>query len=342
MAAYISFQPSDFFTPKLYTGTGSEITVTGVGFQPDFTWLKDRSAIQHHQLYDSARGAGEVIYSNLINAEGTVTQQLKSWTSDGYVIGTDGSVNTNTNLYASWNWKGGTTSGLTGGTITPSAYSINTTSGFGVYHYNCTGANANIAHGLGAAPEMLITKSLGDTSPWAVWHTGIANTEYLVLNTTAAKATGAAMWNSTSPTSTLFYLGTDGQTNGTGKNNVMYAFASVKGYSKFGSYEGNGNVDGPFIYTGFRPGFVMIKNIDGVEGWDMYDIKRNPGNLTDNKLKADSSVAEEVDSTVAIDILSNGFKIRTTSTEINLSTAVYAAFAEFPLVSSNSKAGVAR
>jgi len=237
-----------------------------------------------------------------------------------------------------------TTSGVdfSSGDITPTAYSINTTSGIGIYHYTCTGANATMVHGLSSAPKMLITKSLGDTAPWAVWHTGMNPTNYLVLDTTAAEVTGTAMWNSTAPSSSVISLGSDGQSNGSGKNNIMYAFSDVKGYSAFGAYEGNSNVDGPFIYTGFRPAMVIIKNIDRSEPWKIWDTKRSPYNTTENTLNVNDDTAQNSSAVQKLGLYANGFKVRTTSTEINTSTCVYAAFAEFPLVSSNSKAGVAR
>ena len=349
MAEYISFQPKDFFSPTLYTGTGAELTVTGIDFQPDFTWLKDRSATQHHQVYDSVRGAGKVIYPNLDNAEGTVTQQLKSWTSDGYVIGTDGSANTDTNLYASWNFKAGTAfSGATTGSGTLKTYtaSVSTTSGISITKYIGNGTSDHrIPHNLGAVPKIVIVKKLNASAGWVVMGTNMLTSSnyYLSLETDAAQDDGAGTVFYSWPSSTYFGIGAAGTTNTNDGDYIAYSFAPIKGYSSFGIYEGNGNVDGPFIYTGFRPAFVMIKNIDRSEAWDMYDTKRNPFNLGTSKLlQANSDVAENATSTIDIDILSNGFKVRTTSTEINLSTSTYMAFAEFPFVSSNSKAGTAR
>ena len=178
--AFISFQPSDFFKPLLYTGNGSTQTISGAGFQPDFTWIKGDNS-EYHRSYDSVRGATKEIYPNANLGEGTNANSLTSWNADGFAVGTETGVNTNTDDYSAWNWKAGTTSGLSGGTITPSAYSINTTSKFGCYTYAGTGANATLAHGLGAAPSLVMTKSLGDTSPWAVWCKGLTNTEYLVF-----------------------------------------------------------------------------------------------------------------------------------------------------------------
>ena len=341
MAAYISFQPKDFFSPTLYTGTGSELTVTGVGFQSDVSWLKDRSATQHHQLYDSVRGAGEVIYPNLDNAEGTVTQQLKSWTSDGYVIGTDGSVNTSSNLYASWNWKMGTTSGLSGGTITPSGYSISTTAGQSVIAWTGTGSAGTIPHGLGVTPKMIIVKETSNATNWAVYHSVWGNTKFKQLNTTAVLAT-TTNWNDTSPTSSLFSVGGGDQTNTSGRTYVAYCFAPVKGYCHIGSYIGNGDADGPFVYTGFKPGFVMIVRTDSTYDWTMFDNKRIGYNPENYFLWANSDAADAT--TDYMDILSNGYKIIGTTQGINGGTSeyVYIAFAANPIVSSNNVPTVAR
>ena len=346
MEAYISFQPSDFFNTKLYTGDASTQAVTGVGFAPNMTWIKNRSASGDHSLYDTPRGATKCIIPNVNDDEQTYSTGLTVFGSDGFTVGSQAIVNGSGNNIVSWNWKMGTTSGLSGGTITPSAYSIDATRKQGVYAYTGNGTGgATFAHGLGTAPHMVIVKNL--TTGGDYWNvnfpfTSLGSTGRLYLNDPGANSATSAAWNSTVPTSTLITLGSNGEVNGSAKSMIFYAFAPVKGYSAFGEYESNEDADGPFIYTGFRPGFVILKNIDRSEGWDIYDTKRNTGNLTDNFLKANSNAAEEVNSTLAIDILSNGFKIRTTSTEINHSTVCYAAFAEFPIVSSNSKAGVAR
>ena len=345
--AYISFKPSDFFNPLLYTGDGTAIgsggnALTGVGFQPDMTWIKCRNAAQGHQLFDAARGATKVIWPEDSGAETTRAESLTSWQSDGFTLGNDGDVNTNSNTYVSWCWKAGTNSGVdfSSGDITPTAYSINTTSGIGIYHYNCTGANATMVHGLSSAPKMLITKSLGDTSPWAVWHTGMNPTNYLVLNDTAAQATNANAWNSTAPSSTVISFGSDGQTNGSGKNNIMYAFSDVKGYSKFGMYEGTGSSSAtPYIWTGFRPAWIMIKTYNNVHNWAIYDDKRLGKNADSNQgnasLSANLTSTEQKDDD--IDIFANGFRPRVTSNQVNGSGWLYsyAAFANNPMVGSN-------
>jgi len=343
--AYTTINKStDHVNTKLYTGNNSTNAITGVGHQPDMVWIKRRNNTSDHQVYDAVRGAQKGIFTSTTGAEATEgsTRGLNAFNSDGFTLGAEvsdiaGSCNANSDTYASWNWKAGTTSGLSGGTITPSAYSINTTSKFGIYKYSGTGANATLAHGLGATPSLVMTKSLGDTSPWAVWCKGLANTEYLVLNDSAGKGTGASnMWNSTSPTDTLISFGSDGQTNGSGKTFICYVWCDVAGYCKAGSYTGNGNADGTFIYTGFKPAWIMIKRTGSAQSWVMFDNKRNPFNLTDNILFAHLNNAEQVDTTPNIDIVSNGWKIRHTDDSINGSeTYIYMAFGQ-SLVGSNN------
>ena len=355
MAAYISFQPSDFFNTKLYTGTGSSLAITGVGFQPDFVWTKNRDATDNHNLFDSPRGVREFISSNMTSVETTGADSLNSFDSDGFTLGTWGDVNGSGEDYVSWNWKGGTTSGLSGGTITPSAYSFNTTSGFGVYAYTGTGANATIPHGLGVAPHLVIVKHLSGASDWEVGSTSYTSWAYHQgLNLNNAESSSATCWNSTAPTSTVFSVGTNGAINGSGQTYIAYVFANVKGYSKFGSYIANNNTDGPFIYTGFSPAFVMIYDTTGgsYKSWCMFDTTRQPNNANMGKtLYANRNYAEgkrgegSASSTIpAIDIVSNGFKPRVGNDEVNTVTDkyIYMAFAEFPFVSSNSIPTTAR
>ena len=348
MAAYISFQPTDFFNTKLYSGTGSSNAVTGVGFEPDFVWIKNRTDTSNHRAFDAVRGANKRLTPNTNGAETTTTQELMSFDSNGFTVGTETDVNSSSHTFASWNWKAGTTSGLTGGTITPSSYSINTTSGFGIYKYTGTGSAGTIAHGLGVAPTMMIVKKTNTTGDWYVYHKDMpsGNGYHLRLNATSAEASGTE-WNSTNPTSTVFSLGANSNVNASGATFIAYVFAPVKGFSKFGGYTGNGNANGTFIYTGFRPAFVLIKATFG-EAWNIWDDKRNTPtgskNVNYTVLQPSNANAEGTGGAQAIDMLSNGFKTRNSSDEINKSanTYVYAAFAEFPFVSSNSKAGVAR
>ena len=344
--AFISFQPSDFFKPLLYTGNGSTQTISGAGFQPDFTWIKGDNS-EYHRAYDSVRGATKEIYPNANLGEGTNANSLTSWNADGFAVGTETGVNTNTDDYSAWNWKAGTTSGLSGGTITTSAYSINTTSGVGIYQYAGTSSNGTIAHGLGTAPECVIVKKFSAADSWWVYHQGTGAGKYMVLDTTAAPVTNSAAWNDSAPTDTLIHLGTAGNTNSSSGSPtyIMYAFAPVKGFSSFGKYYGNNNDDGPFIYTGFRPAFLMVKQSNDVGDWLIMDDKRVGYNPDNNYFKANATSASQ-GAANKCDILSNGFKPRSSGAGHDLNGASdtynYMAFAEFPMVSSNSKAGTAR
>ena len=332
--AYSTIDKSTSFQNNvLYTGNGTAIgsggqAITGVGFSADFTWIKERSSTSGHHWFDTPRGATEKISSDSTAAESANAETLASWQSDGFTVGDAGGANQSGQTYVAWNWKAGTSSGVdfSSGDITPTAYSINTTSGIGIYHYNCTGANATMVHGLSSAPKMLITKSLGDTSPWAVWHAAMTATNYLVLNETAAQATNANAWNSTAPSSTVISFGSDGQTNGSGKNNIMYAFSDVKGYSKFGVYEGTGSASAtPYIWTGFRPAYVMIKSYNNVHNWAIYDSKRLGRNADSNQgnasISANVTTIEQKDDD--IDIFANGFRPRVTSNQVNGSGWLY-------------------
>ena len=347
MAAYISFQPTDFFNPVTYIGDESGQTIT-TGFQPDFIWIKTRNATYNHQLVDAVRGNTKYLKSNLAEVESTTTDAVTSFVSTGFTLGADtpGWVNQNSKEIVSWNWKAGTTSGITGGTITPSSYSINTTSGFGIYTWAGTGVAGTIAHGLGVTPKMVILKCTTHDNYWMVYHNGVAadaETDYLNLNDATAAVDNATIWNDTAPTSSVFSIGTNTDVNGSGRDYVAYVFADVKGYSSFNSYTGNGNADGSFIYTGFRPSFVMVKASAAATGWYMFDDKRLGYNPKNGSLYANST-AVEISSTLWVDLLSNGFKFRNAEVDINASGVnfVYMAFAKFPLVSSNSKAGTAR
>lgn len=353
--AYINFQPSDFFKTVIWTGTQAEHAITGVGFSSDFTWIKARNEVLGNYLFDTVRGATHAVASNGQDAQFTDPQYLKSWESDGFTLGTNSAINGTGDDVVGWNWKAGTTSGLSGGTITPSSYSINATSGFGIYKYSGTGSAGTITHGLGAAPECIIVKKTTAIDSFWVYHlythsdTSTSGEYYNVLNTTAVRATNSGAWNNTNPTSTLIHLGSGGNVNSSGSDYIMYAFAPKKGFSSFGGFKGNASTDGPFCYTGFRPAYVVIKNASGTEAWNCWDNKRNTPTGSKNAaytvLEPNSDAAETNGSTgQVIDMLSNGFKVRTTSTEVNASNAdmIYLAFAEFPIVSSNSKIGTAR
>jgi len=347
MAEYISFQPSDFYNTKLYTGTGVSNAITGVGFQPDFTWIKNRDAADNHILTDAATGATKYMSSNITTALTTNAESLKSFDSDGFTVGTYGDVNTNTEDYVSWNWKAGTTTGLSGGTITPSAYSINTTSGFGVYAYTGTGSNATIAHGLGVAPTFMMVKRLNSTDSWRVYHSGIGPTKYMTLNSTAAETTEATIWNSTAPDATVFSIGTDSSTNTSTNTYIAYVFAPIKGFSAFNMYQGQADANGPFCYTGFRPAMVIFKKSGSgsAANWQLANTQMSSAggaNVINRQMLPDTADTPQTENSV--DLLSTGFKIRNGAAHMNqnLQPFIYAAFAEFPTVSSNDVPTVAR
>ena len=344
--AYTTINKStDYFNTLLYTGNGSARTITGVGFQPDWVWVKERNSTNFHYVYDVVRGNNLNVYTNATDADTNVTSALGgggigSQASDGFniVSGTSNTnnVNTSSNTYVSWNWKAGTTSGLSGGTITPSSYSINTTSGFGIYTYTGTGSAGTIAHGLGSTPKMIIVKCRSDADTWAVYHEDVGATKYLELDTTAAAQTSTQPWNDTAPTSSVFTVGNWSATNGSSRTYVAYCFVEKAGYSKFGSYTGNGSTNGPFIYTGFKPSWLMVKRYDGgANNWLILDNKRDSTNQMGKGLLPDSTAAEATG--YNCDFLSNGFKFRLSGSGENGSsnTYIYMAFGQ-SLVGTNN------
>jgi len=334
----------EYFNAVLYTGNGTS-QIIDTGLQPDFIWIKRLNGAAAHTLTDSVRGASKQLFSNLTNAEQTDADSgVTAINSTSMTLGDNnlatGSVNGSGSTYVAWNWKAnGAGSSNTAGSIT-STVSVNTTSKFSIVTYTGTGYAATVGHGLGVAPSMVIVKKRGGTADsWFVWHSGIANTEYLVLNTTAAKATNAGAWNSTSPTSTVFSIGNANNTNENTIALVAYCFAPVAGYSAFGSYTGNGSADGPFVFTGFRPRWVLIKSSSSTDGgsgdWLIYDTARGTYNAIDFRLYANLSQAQSGSfSQYALDILSNGFKPRDGSANFGFNTSgvtyIYAAFAENP------------
>jgi hypothetical protein len=350
MAAFISFQPSDYYNTKLYTGNGTAIgsggnALTGVGFQPDFTWIKCRDATQGHQLFDSVRGATEVIWPDDAGAETTRTESLASWQSDGFTLGNDGDVNTNTDTYASWNFKMGTTTGIdtTGSDITPTSYSFNQATGQSIILYPGSGSDHWLPHGLGKVPQLVMIKATDAVKYWMCYSavTGNAKEFYLNQSSTAGAST---TWNSTTPTSVNISLdpGAGNGVNASGTNYVGYFFTSIRGYSQVNQYRGNGNADGTCVYTGFRPAFLLVKCVSHSEPWLLWDDKRLGYNVENWRLMPNQNVVEN--QSEEIDLLSNGFKLRTSGAHMNGSARqyLYYACAEFPFVSSNSKSGVAR
>jgi len=328
---------SSYFNPVLYTGTGASNSVTGVGFKPDWVWIKSRSLVRSNQLNDIVRGAGIILATDNTSAEFTDTNRISSFNVDGFSLGTNDNVNGSGATYVGWNWLGSnTTASNTNGSIT-STVSANTTSGFSIVGYTGTAANATVGHGLGVAPKMIIVKNRSAVAQWEVYHVSTGNTSAMQLSGTGTPDVSSTYWNNTTPTSTLFSIGTGTPTNGSGNSIIAYCFAEVKGYSKFGSYTGNGSTDGPFVYTGFKPAYVMIKNSTfASQSWWISDNKRttyNVASTTGNFLAANISDAE-VTSGNTVDFLSNGFKIRTAydGTNNSGSTPIYMAFAENPFV----------
>ena len=342
--AYISFQPHDYFNILLYAGNDTDNrAITGVGFQPDWTWIKLRNTSQQHELFDAVRGANKPISTNSSGGETTETNKLKSFDSDGFTLGTSTSVNKNYN-YVSWNWKAnGAGSSNTDGSVT-STVSFNSTSKMSIVKWTGTGSAATIGHGLGGTPDYIIVKCLDSGENWVVWSNALAANKFLRLSTTAAVATDTAVWNNTLPTSTVFSVSNDNTTNKSGAGMVAYCFRNVKGFSKFGKYLGNGSAtESGVIYLGFKPSFFMIKNIDASEPWMMYDAKRLGYNPAYSRLYANTNGAEDAET--KMDFISNGVKLRSAGDgHINQNgyNFIYMAFAENPLVSSNNIPALAK
>ena len=334
--------PKKYFDTKLYTGTGSTQSIGGLSFKPDMTWLKIRNQAYDHAVQDAVRGATKDLETSSTDAEQT-RSMLTAFTSDGFTLGTDSQSNSNANTFVSWNWLGAnTTVSNTSGSIS-STVSANTTSGFSIVSYtgNAT-AGATVGHGLGVVPKMIILKRrTGSAEDWYVYHGSLANTEVLRLNLNNAKATRAD-FNNTTPTSSVFTINSSDNVNASGSPFIAYCFADVKGFSKFSSFIGNGSTDGTFVYTGFTPAFVILKNATtGLTSWEMADNKRALFNVNDKTLKAETSGAEQTYN--FIDFLSNGFKLRYSSdSNTSGNTIIYIAFASSPFVSSKGIPTTAR
>ena len=340
--AYSSIvKPSVYFNTKLYTGTGSSNAQTGVGFQPDMVWLKSRSFVQNHEMYDAVRTATKRIYPNLSNGEDTDTAGLTAFNSDGFTLGNSNASNKNGDTFASWNWKAGTTSGITTNAstdTTPSSYSFNQTSGISIVKYSGSGSTpTKIAHGLGVAPKMIIVKRLTGGADWVVGHQSLEWGKYLYLSSDAAPVTaGGAAWENTAPDSINFTVGDNTQVNASGSTYIAYCFAEKIGYSKFGSYVSNGvSGNGSFTYLGFKPSFVIHKRVDSSGDWRSWNNKADAFNQNDKSIFPNSNASEYDTTAVGVDFLSNGIKWRQTDTTNNNpsgGTFIYMAFAEEPLV----------
>ena len=351
--------PSAYFQTKIYTGNGGALAVTNDGnsdLQPDWAWFKKRGAAEGHALVDTNRGIDRFLASNSTAVEqhqpttgNTDADDIASFDTDGFTFsGGGGAYNQSSNTYVAWQWKanGGTTASNTDGSIT-STVQANTTAGFSIVTYTGNGSSgATIGHGLGAVPSMFIIKRRSGTEDWVVYHhknTSAPETDHLLLNTTDATSDSDTRFNDTAPTSTLITMGNNAVINASGSTYVGYAFTPIQGYSKFGSYTGNGSTDGAFVYLGFKPAFVLIRATD-VDEWRIYDHKRaNAFNVINVRLKAHTNAAESQDDNEC-DFLSNGVKFRSNSGGVNSSgqAYIYMAFAESPFVSSEGVPTTAR
>jgi len=355
--------PSAYFQTALYSGNETVRTITNDGnsdLQPDWVWIKCRSHAQSSALHDSSRGAGKGLLSDNVLVEQDDNTQLSGFASDGFTLGDASgsasqpypSTNDNGRTFVAWQWKsnGGTrTAYAESGDNPAGGYQVNTTAGFSIVDWTGTGdAGGTVAHGLGAVPHVILVKCRNTAHDWAVFHhrnTSAPATDYLVLNENSATADGVNKWNDTLPDSNNITLGDGGGVNANNQTHIAYVFTEKQGYSRFGKLTGNGLTDGPFVYTGFKPAWVMIKEETAAGSWHIFDNKRKVGNVSDSIIYADLTNAEATSQTGnPIDIVSNGFKCRGGGNDTNLDTGtyVYLAFAESPFVSSKGVPTTAR
>jgi len=332
-------KPSLYFNTRTYNGNGGTQSITGVGFQPDMVWLKKRNGTANHHIVDAVRGVGYYIYPNLTNAEGgNGTSLITAFGTDGWTMNDGADSNASGATGVGWSWKAGTGAGSsnTDGSINTTSTSVNTTAGFSISKYTGAGSNSTVGHGLGVAPEVVWIKRLSNVDGMVVWHKSMGNDKHMKTDRNNGSSTGSNYFQDTAPSSSVVSIGSDTGVGDVGNTYVMYAFAEKKGYSKFGYYEGNGSTNGKFIYTGFKPAFIMVKRTDSANNWTMYDNKRNTSfNEITHTLIANSNDAEATStSDDDCDFLSNGVKMRCSNNGSNGSGAsyVYMAFAEEPLV----------
>ena len=318
-------KPSDYFSAKLYTGNESNLNITGLDFAPNLVWIKDRTTDHSNCFYDSVRGVQKRLQSNNNEVEGTDAQGVTAFNSDGFSIGNSSSVNQNNDSFVSWNWK------------------ESTVAGFDIIAYQGTGSNLDLSHNLSAIPDWIMIKNRSVDQAWRVYHKSMGFSNRLVLSETGAKSTNALGLDA-DPTSSVINIGTGtGCTNASGENFICYAFKNVQGFSKFGSYTGNGNADGTFVYTGFKPAWVLIKPSSTTGSWYLFDSTRNSFNVTNSRLKVDGNEAES-SNIDTLDIISNGFKLRDTNAAWNGSgtTYIYMCFSENPFTTSTGVPATAR
>ena len=336
---------NEYFNTVAYSGTGVNPTsITSVGFEPDLLWIKSRSDAFSHLLFDSVRGVDKRLISNSTSAE-TTESTISSFDTNGWTMDSDTANNGSGKTYVAWNWlAGGTASSNTDGSIT-STVSASTTSGFSVVSFTGNGVTgATVGHSLGVKPAMIILKIRSNASTnWGVYHQSLGATKYLTLNLNNGSTTSNTRWNDVEPTSSVFSLGSSGDVNTSSATIIAYCFAEKKGFSKFGSYVGNGNADGSYIHLGFKPAFIMLKNTTNAREWNMQDNKRIGYNPNNYGLFPHNDDAEQT-GFERVDFLSNGFKLKTNSEHWNESgdTYIYMAFAENPLVGTNGIPATAR
>ena len=344
--------PSAYFQTTLYTGNGGTQSITNTGnsdLQPDWIWIKARNEAEHHNLVDSVRGNTKVVYSSMSNSEDTTSIQVTSFASDGFALGSGTNTNKNNITYAAWQWKAGTSftndASSTGIGSIDSAGSFNNDAGFSIVTYTGNGSSgATVKHGMNQKPAMFIIKDRDNSNEgWMVYHKFWGATKYQRLNETGAVATGSAYFNNTEPTSSVFTIGNNDVVNKSGDKYVTYCFAEKQGYSKFGSYAANENVNGPFVYTGFKPAFVILRQSNLGRDWHMFDNKRSTFNAVGRYLRPNVSGAEDSGEDY-LDLLSNGFKLKNTGNRFNDAdgTYIFMAFAESPFVTSTGIPTTAR
>ncbi len=311
-----------YFNTVTYTGNGSTQSISGVGFKPDLVWIKSRSAATNHKLTDIVRGTTKGLVSNTAAAETTDTNGLTAFGSDGFTLGTDSVYNNSGATYVAWCWKaGGAAVTNTDGSIT-SEVSANVDAGFSIVKYTGNGTNgATVGHALGVAPDLIFIKAIsGISGNWITYDSVNSATNYLLLNGTAAPSTDLTPFNDTNPNSTVFSLGISSNTN-SGNPFIAYCFAEKAGFSKFGSYPGNGSATGPIVTTGFEPAFVMVKRYDSTGNWVILDNKRDTSNPIDKTLNPNLSAAESTEN--SIDFNATTFQLKSTNADTNANTATY-------------------